>query len=483
MDNEPTTIAGSLPMSKSENQLQPDALGLLATAALTAAYMAPATSIYALFGPMVSQAGVAIGFVMLLGVLMTLPSAVSFGMLAKELPLAGGVYSWASRSLGHSVGTWVGLTTASYYVLTVFFPPIVFGQFFNQLLPVFHVTPNKWTWLIGAVTSLVVTGGVTYRGIVVSSRLAFTMLMTELAVVVALGLTFLVVAIAQSRFSWDPLLPTAASNGGSGITLALPLALLAMTCDAATPASEETRNARRTIPLAVVATCVLIGAWYVVGFSSFALAAPREELFSLVADPNINPIAPLARRVWGRFDLLVTITGMTASIGALIPCSTAASRVLFAMGRDGNLPGWLGTVDPRSRAPRNALHVVYLATILGVIPVALVVGETPAINWWSHIFGWYIAVVYFFANLSNLVYYRRCLRHQFHFFWNLLVPVIGIGAQLLVVWQLVVKEMWKDWFGRSGQIFIVAAMLMTVAYVYLSRGRRVPGDSPRLGGA
>jgi amino acid transporter len=308
------------------------------------------------------------------------------------------------------------------------------------------------------------------------------MLITELAVVVALGLTFLVVAIAQGRFSWDPLLPTAARNGGSGITLALPLALLAMTCDAATPAAEETRNARRTIPQAVVITCVLIGAWYVVGFSAFALAAPREELFSLVADPNINPIAPLARRVWGRFDLLVTITGMTASIGALIPCSTAASRVLFAMGRDGNLPGWLGTVDPRSRAPRNALHVVYLAALLGVIPAALVIGATPTINWWSNIFGWYIAVVYFFANLSNLVYYRRFLRHQFHFSWNLLVPLVGIGAQLLVIWQLVVKEMWKDWFGRSGQIFIVATMLMTVAYVCLSRGRRAPGDSPRPGG-
>ena len=462
--------------SKSDTQLESNALGLLTTAALTAAYMAPALSIYALFGPMTKQVGVAVGFVMFLGMLMTLPSAVSFGMLAKEIPSAGGVYAWASRALGPSVGIGVGLTTASYYVLTVFFPPIVFGQFFNDLLPLVNVTPTKWTWLIGAVLSLVITGSVTYRGIVVSSRLAFTMLMTELAVVVALGLTFLGVAVAQGTFSWDPVLPTEARGGLSGIVLALPMALLAMVCDAATPTSEETRNARRTIPLAVVTTCAMVGVWYVIGFSAFALAAPREEIFALASDEFANPVTPLALRVWGPFEVLVKVTGLTAAIGALIPCSTAASRVLFAMGRDGRLPGWLGAVRPRYKAPWNALHVVYLATILGVIPVALWIGATPAINWWANIVGWYIAAVYIFANLSNFVYYLRFARHQFHLVWNLLIPLIGIGAQLLVIWQLVIKEMWhQGWPGRSGQLFILAAILATVLYTYRMRNQRAGG--------
>jgi amino acid transporter len=463
-------------MSKSDDQLQANALGLLATAALTAAYMAPALSIYALFGPMTSQVGVAVGFVMLLGLLITLPSAVSFGMLAGEMPAAGGVYAWASRSLGPTIGIWVGLSTASYYVLTVFFPPIVFGQFFNDLLSVVGVAPSIWTWLIGAVICLVIAASATYRGIVVSSRLALVMLLTELAVVVALGLTFLGVAIAKGSFSWDPVLPTAAKGGASGIVLALPLAFLAMTCDAATPASEETRNARRTIPLAVVTTCLLIGVWYVIGFSSFALAAPREELLALAADKSANPITPLAARVWGRLDILVIVTGMTAATGALVPCSTAASRVLFAMGRDGTLPRWLGAVHPRYKVPWNALHVVFLMTMLGVIPVALAVGETPTINWWSNVFGWYIATVYICANVSNIVYYRRFLPDRFHLWWNLLVPMVGISAQLLVIWQLVIKELWNQgWFGRSAQIFIVAVAAATALYACFL-GRRRPAS-------
>ena len=82
-------------------------------------------------------------------------------MLAKEVPAAGGVYAWATRSLGEAVGIWVGLTTAAYYVLTVFFPPIVFGLFFNDLLAIVDITPTRWTWLAGAVLSLVISGSVT----------------------------------------------------------------------------------------------------------------------------------------------------------------------------------------------------------------------------------------------------------------------------------------------------------------------------------
>jgi len=462
-------------MSGEQHQLERNAIGLLATAALTAAYMAPALSIYTLFGPMVSQAGTAVGFVMLLGLLMTLPSAVSFGMLSREMPSAGGVYAWSSRALGPGVGVFAGIVTASYYVLTVFFPPILFGQFFNDLLQLIGVTPRTWTLLLGAAVSLVLTGSVTYRGIIVSSRLAFTMLMTELAVVVALGLTFLVLAIGGGRFSWDPVLPTTATGGWSGIFLALPMALLAMVCDAATPASEETRNARRIIPLAVVTTCLLVGIWYVIGFSAFAMAAPREQIAAPAADPNANLSVLLAHRAWGPFSVLVTLTGMTAAIGALVPCSTAASRVLFAMGREGTLPAWLGRVHGRYKAPWNAFHTVHTTTIAGILAVALVVGANRAIAWWGLIVGWYIAVVYIFANVSNIVYFARYTRDRFNVALNLLIPLIGIAAQVLVIWRVVLVEMWNEQvFGRTGQAFIAAATAATVFYAYRCRTGQLP---------
>ncbi|MBN1341699.1 MAG: APC family permease [Phycisphaerae bacterium] len=463
-------------MSDTQTGLRANALGLLATSALTAAYMAPALSIYALFGAMTSQVGVSVGFVMLLGMLMTLPSIVSFGMLAKEMPSAGGVYAWARRALGESLGLWVGLATASYYTLTVIFPPIVFGQFFNEVLKVLGLRAGVGTWLLGVVLALGLTAYVTYRGIVVSSRMAFAMLMTELAVVVALAATFLGAAVANHTISWAPISPAHAHGGWSSIFLALPLALLAMVCDAVTPASEETRDARRTIPLAMVMTCVMVGVWYVVGFSAFAMATTPEEIVSLSQQAFATPITPLAERYWGSFKLLVTVTGMTASVGALVPCSTAASRVLFAMGRDGTLPRWLGYVHPRTSAPWHALHVVFVVTGLAIIPLALRIGVPQTIGWWGNCFAWFIAVVYIAANCSNVAFYLRYRRERFHLVWNLVVPVLGAGAQCIVLWQIVVVELWNaGWFGRSSQLFIVLMALATAIYVYQVGGRSARG--------
>src|SRR2546423_989027 len=120
--------------STGANELRHNALGLLSTAALTAAYMGPALSIYALFGPMTEKVGSGVGFVLLIATVLTLLSAISFGMLAKEMPSAGGLYAWSSAALGESVGLCIGLHTIVYYLVSLVFCPIVFGQFFNEVL-------------------------------------------------------------------------------------------------------------------------------------------------------------------------------------------------------------------------------------------------------------------------------------------------------------------------------------------------------------
>jgi hypothetical protein len=109
---------------------------------------------------------------------------------------------------------------------------------------------------------------------------------------------------------------------------------------------------------------------------------------------------------------------------------------------------------------------VFLTTGIAVIPVALVVGATHTINWWGGCFGWFIAVVYIAANVSNIVYYWRFRRAAFHWLWNVVVPLIGLTAQCIVLWRVVIVELWhQGWFGRSSQLFIVAVVVVSAAYV------------------
>ncbi|HZZ43958.1 MAG TPA: APC family permease [Tepidisphaeraceae bacterium] len=462
--------------SKSESQaggsLRHDSIGLLSTAALTAAYMGPAISIYALFGPMFSIVGNGVGFVMMIAAVLTLLSAISFGMLAKEIPSAGGVYAWARVALGESAGLGIGITSAIYYAICLIFPPIVFGQFFNELLrEIGFAHTNYWTFLAGGTLMLVLAARVTYRGILVSSELALTLLLIELAVVVGLGLTFLGIAIKHGTFSLAPITLGACIDRWKGVMLALPLGLLCMACDAATPASEEIKNAKWTIPVAVVLTCAMIGLWYIVGFSGFAMGTDAKDMATL--SDYISPIIPMAQRVWGPFRFLVALTAMSAAMGGFIPGATAASRVIYSMGREGKIFRQFGTVHPKTQTPWNALHLVYVAVLLVTIIPLWLVGADKTMEWWGFVFGWFVGLVYVVANLANIVFYWRFRRERFHYVWNLLVPGIAIIVQVFVIWQGVIVQLWASGTsGRSAQVFIATVTLATGIYVWRMSQRK-----------
>lgn len=462
-----------MPNTIEATTLRSNALGLVATVSLTAAYMGPALSVYALFGPMSSLVGTGVGFVMLIGMIVTLLSAISFGMLAKEMPGAGGVYRWTTITLGESLGLWVGLASAIYYSICILFPPIVFGQFFNEFLQQLGVNTSFWTWLAGALLLITIGATITYRGIVVSSHMALAFLLIEVVVIVALAATFIGVAIANHNFSIAPVTFGACKGGVSGLFLAMPMALLSMTCDAAIPTSEETRNAKWTIPMAVVLTCTLVGIWYVVGFSAFALSQTPEEVAAMSANTNyVSPITPMAGKVWGPMKVLVSLTAMSAALGGFIPSVTAASRMIFAMSRERKLPKVLGSLHPRFLSPWNAQHLLYGAVLLATIPGVWMYGTDRTLEWWSGSFAWFVGVVYVFANVVNCIYYLRFARERFHLVLNLAIPAIAAAVQLLVLWQSVVIQLWQSGaLGRRAQAFIAFVSIGTLLYVLYVRGK------------
>jgi amino acid transporter len=455
--------------SPAKNELQHNALGLLTAAAMTAAYMGPALSMYALFGLMSARVGQGIGFVMLIVMGMTLLSAISFGMLAKEVPSAGGVYAWARKALGKPVGAWVGLSAALYFAVSNLVPPIVFGQFFLSFLKQLNVPIDSWgvngeTYILafGATAMMAVSSWIAYRGIVVSSHMAFTLLLIELAVVVALTISLLIYAIGQGTASFEPLTLGACKNGWRGVIYTIPFALMCMVCDAAVPTAEETRNAKWTIPLAVVLTCFLVGVWYIFGFSVWSMAyTPDPD-----ASNAESAVAPMAELVWGNWKILVSITAMTAALGAQIPILTASSRIMFAMARDNTLPAIFARLHPQLHAPWNSLHLVCAFTFLGVVPPILIFGAQKTVDVWGNLLGWFIAVVYFTANLVNIVYYWRFARERFHWVLNFLIPGCAMVVQLWFVWAFIIKELGdQGTIGQVSQIAIGVTAVLTTLYV------------------
>src|SRR5579863_4975753 len=121
-------------MSTPNTALRAGAMSSLGVAALGAVMMAPALGIYANLGLIGAEAGRVAPSVFLLALLCTLPTAVSYALISREIPSAGSAYTWLSDSLTPEIGMWIGSLVAAMYFFAVILQPILFGLFFNDLL-------------------------------------------------------------------------------------------------------------------------------------------------------------------------------------------------------------------------------------------------------------------------------------------------------------------------------------------------------------
>jgi putrescine importer len=133
-------------LASPSQSLKSNALGAFGAAALGSVMMAPALAIYANLGPISGAAGNIAPAVFLGALLCILPTAVSFALIAREIPSAGSAYTWLSTAVNRGIGTWLGLILLAMFLFCIILQPILFGLFFNELLAsVFHVPVGYWT--------------------------------------------------------------------------------------------------------------------------------------------------------------------------------------------------------------------------------------------------------------------------------------------------------------------------------------------------
>lgn len=109
----------------------------------------------------------------------------------------------------------------------------------------------------------------------------------------------------------------------------------------------ETRDARRTIPRALVLTLLLTTGFYMVIQFGFLAADPA---------PSDAPMMAMGAKLAGPLGAgLVTVAALASLAGNLHGNILATPRLLYAMSERGVLPGWFGRVNARFQTPANAI--------------------------------------------------------------------------------------------------------------------------------
>ncbi|HWZ17466.1 MAG TPA: APC family permease [Ktedonobacteraceae bacterium] len=409
--------------------------------ALAAAAMAPVIAVVLNAPAAGPVAGAALPLSFLLAFIACLFVGNSIVQFARRLPSAGSFYTFNSYGLGKSAGFFTGwLFWIGYAILA---PGLftAFGAFAHDY--VFSTFNADVPWWIFSLFALAIVVGLSIRSIKASVRVDLTLLIVEVLVFVLLGV--IAIAKAGSNNTLTVFTPSASPTGVSGVGLGVVFGILSFIgFDAAATLGEETRNPRRNVPLAVGGALILVGIFYV--FIMYALTVGYgltnpTNFQAFLKDPN--PIVTLAHNNAPWLQQIIDLCALAGLFSCLLAIFNTTIRIIFSMGRDQVLPGWLGKVHSRWFSPYTAIIAMTIFTIVLGISIGLWLGPgaTGAYGFTGAIGTVAIVIVYMMCNIALIRYFfglpeRNWLLH-------IVIPILGVAALAYPLWAV----------AQPGQVF------------------------------
>ena len=142
-------------------------------------------------------------------------------------------------------------------------------------------------------------------------------------------------------------------------------------------------------------------------------------------------MAVAARQYWKSASVIVTLTALSAVLGVYLASIVGYARIVYAMGRDGTLPGWFAQLHPKYRVPWNAQHVVLGVTLLADALWARWLGIYLSYDWWGTAVVFFAMISNIFVNVGCTVYFFRYKRNAFHWLWHGVIPLLGVVTSAL----------------------------------------------------
>jgi amino acid transporter len=415
------------------NGLRRDAIGLREVLFQSITDMAPGAAIAASIPAGVAFAGGSLPLSVVFALVACLLCAWCIGLLAREMPAAGSLATYAARGIHPAAGF---LVAWGYVLVGWLIPPLVLLQLgfttAATLNSEFHGYPATlwWPWsILGAL--IVLAAG--YYGIRTSARLGTVLGLSEIGVFLVLAV-FLVVHAGHHN-TWSVFGTGYTPSGFHGITGVIGGSVFTLLAfggfEGAAPLAEETRDPRRTIQRAVLLATLLIGALYVFTTYAVDVAFGPKGFAGFTTGTGSASWEGLARSLYGIFWFFVFLAIVNSTIANANAGVNVSSRTTYAMGRIGAFPRFLALVSPRHRSPVTSILVAFVITI--AVTLGLGFGYTPTVAFAMVGTGIVIVLVaiYILMNAACIGFFASrpgAFSGGFNWLSHLIIPLLGIAA-------------------------------------------------------
>ncbi|MFI6318163.1 APC family permease [Nonomuraea sp. NPDC050556] len=361
------------------HRLKPGAVGLFAVLFMAVANAAPITAMTGNV-PIAVGYGDGIGVAMAFGFATVVLSifAVGYTAMARHITATGTFYGFISHGLGQLWGMISGLMATVAYIVFEASLIGIFASFAKNAVEGFGGPALSWIWY--AVAAIVIISVLGYRNIALSGKLLGVFLISEITILTLLGLSILLQGGGPDGLLPEALNPatafqSVADDAAAGIAGSAAIGLFFafwswVGFETTAVYGEESRNPRKIVPKATMIAVIGLGVFYTI-ISWLCVAANGKAQAIAVARGSTGNAFDLWYGITESFlggwaKSLYLILAVAGSFACALAFHNAASRYIYAMGREGSagLKRSFGATHASHGSPHVASIVQSVITLL-----------------------------------------------------------------------------------------------------------------------
>ena len=296
---------------------------------------------------------------------------VGYSAMARHVTATGAFYGFITRGLGRAAGLGAGLMATLAYMVFEGSLIGIFSSFFKTDVEFFG--GPKISWIAYALTGIAIIAVLGYFDIEISGKVLGVFLVTEVVILLALGLSVLLRGGGPHGLDAGTLNPGNAFTAAAGGSAAIGLFFAFWSWvgfETTAVYGEESRNPTRIIPKATLIVVIGLGLFYT--FISWMTVSGNgpDQAVAISAGSTGNPfdlffgITEKYIGAWAK-DVYMVLT-VTGSFACALAFHNSAARYLFAFGRDELHPAVspLGRTHPKHKSPHIASIAQSAVTLL-----------------------------------------------------------------------------------------------------------------------
>ncbi|SDN53546.1 amino acid permease [Streptomyces wuyuanensis] len=411
--------------------------------------------IFALAGAVAhDRAGPAVVVSFLIAGVASAAAAFSYAEFAGLIPKAGSAYTYGYAVLGELAGWFIGWDLLLEYTAIVAVVAIGISGYFGFLLG--QLGLDLPAWMLGAPG----TGPGHQVDLFAMILCLFTAYLLTLGiknaarfetVVVVLKVLVVLLVIAVGFFhidtaNYNPFFPFGVSGAFTG---AATVFFAVFGYDAMSTAAEESKDAQRHMPKAIIYSLAISMVLYVLaclvltGMQNYTEIDPESGFSTAFKAVGLEGLANV-----------IAIGAIIGILTVMFTFMLGVTRVWFSMSRDGLLPHWFAKTHPTRHVPVRVTWIVGVgsALIAGFLPI----GEAAELT----NIGILLAFVVVCIAVIVLRYKQPDLPRTFRCPGMPFVPAIGVVFSL---WLITFLD-WQTWL-RFG-VWLVIGLIIYFAYSY-----------------